>query len=77
MVEVFKTNVESVDHAQLLIAEIHKNFGAYAANFDLTDCDKVLRIQSKTGIVDCNELISLLRKFGFNAEVLPDEIVSH
>ena len=72
MVEVFKTNVNDSDHATMLIDQIHKNFIDYEANFDLGDCDKILRVRG-AGLVQSSLLINLLKDFGFDAEVLPDE----
>ena len=76
MIEVFKTNVEQRFHANMLIEEIHQNFSGYAANFDLDDCDRILRVKSSKGFVESSMLISLLKNFGFHAEVLPDEVAS-
>ena len=50
MVEVFKTNVKDPHHAAMLIDCIHKSFDGYNANFDLEDCDKILRVKSASGI---------------------------
>ena len=72
MVEVFKTNVNERDHANMLINQIHKIFTDYKANFDLDDCDKILRVKSIKGVIEPSCLIDLLKKFGFHAEVLPD-----
>lgn len=74
MVEVFKTNVKDNDYAGRLVDQIHRNFIGYKANFDLQDCDNILRIKSVTGVIDTNPLISFLGKFGCEAEVLEDEI---
>lgn len=71
MVEVFKTNVEDHQQAKILLEQIHKVFTGYKANFDLDDCDKILRVQS-AGRVQTRSLISLLKDFGSAAEVLPD-----
>lgn len=49
MVEVFKTNVEESVHACMLVDQIHKTFKNYKANFDLEDCDKILRVECTTG----------------------------
>ena len=76
MVEVFKTNVDDRDHANMLIERIHNSFGSYQANFDLQDCDKILRVKSLTGFVLSSLLIDLLNNYGFHAEVLPDETPS-
>lgn len=72
MVEVFKTNVNDPDQADFLIEEIHKTFRHYAANFDLEDCDRILRVAS-AALVHPPAVVDLLRQFGFEAEVLPDD----
>ena len=73
MIEVFKTNVETCDQATMLINEIHKNFTGYKANFDLQDCDRILRIKSANPFIESDMLIDLIHQFGFDAEVLPDD----
>lgn len=70
MIEVFKTNVKDRDHANMLVDQIHKTFGDYKANFDLEDCDKVLRVKCATGTVQPIPLINLLEGYGVRAEVL-------
>ena len=72
MVEVFKTNVQHPDHARALIDEIHATFRHYTANFDLADCDRILRVKSPK-IVEVFPLLGLLRKHGFEGEVLSDD----
>lgn len=73
MIEVFKTNVECPDQAMMLLNQIHKNFADYKANFDLHDCDNILRVKTATESIQSESLISFLKDFGFHAEVLPDE----
>lgn len=72
MIEVFKTNVQNQQEANRLIDEIHQAFIDYTANFDLEDCDRILRVQCETGFVQPFLLIRLLKDFGFQAEVLAD-----
>jgi len=74
MVEVFKTNVIEQDHADMLVDQIHKRFSGYMANFDLDDCDKILRIKCVNGLIESSFVVNLLQDFGFNAEVLPDDV---
>jgi hypothetical protein len=74
MVEVFKTNVTEVHYAEEIIAVIHKAFNHYRANFDLTDCDKILRIKCTSGAVESSLVITVIRDLGFNAEVLEDQV---
>ena len=76
MVEVFRTNVKEKFHADQLLEQIHKSFPAYKANFDLEDCDKILRIKSESGMVQPMPVILLLSESGFHAEPLPDELPS-
>lgn len=72
-VEVFKTNVRRHDDARMLIDQIQKTFSEYTANFDLQDCDKILRVISVDRSINSSLLIGLLKKFGFEAQVLPDD----
>jgi len=73
MVEVFKTNVRDPDTANMLMDEIHKTFVDYKANFDLEDCDKILRVKFTTASMQSSTLIGLLKSFGYYGEVLPDD----
>jgi hypothetical protein len=72
MVEVFKTNVVDATRAEMLVEKIHHNFTYYKANFDLDDCDNILRIKSFTGQVQSSPLIHFLQEHGVDAEILPD-----
>lgn len=73
MVEVFKTNVNDPAHAKMILDQLHKTFIDYHANFDLNDCDKILRVANKTGMIQSDLLILLLGDFGYKAEIFPDE----
>lgn len=73
MIEVFKTNVDDRGHADLLLCQIHQIFHGYQANFDLDDCDKILRVKCTIGSVESYHIINLVRSFGCHAEVLPDD----
>lgn len=75
MIEVFKTNVKDNHHAHMLLEKIHSSFSDYTANFDLADCDNILRVKCTSGVVEPGLLIDLFRQCGFYAEVLPDEII--
>jgi len=77
MVEVFKTNISERFYADMLIEQIHKTFTGYKANFDLEDCDRILRVKSSTGYIPTAPLIKLLNDFGFYAEPLPDDDIPH
>lgn len=74
MIEVFKTNVNDPDLAKQLIDTIHASFVNVRANFDLEDCDKILRVKSTESDIDAVALAALLGDWGFQAEVLHDEV---
>ena len=69
MVEVFKTNVTDSRLAGLLVSEINRSFRGYMANFDLGDCDRILRVKCG-GTIESAQVISLLNSHGCYAEVL-------
>jgi hypothetical protein len=72
MVEVFKTNVTDWHQAKWLTAQIHRKFTGYQANFDLEDCDHILRVKCRGGAVQASGLIKFLKEAGCEAQVLPD-----
>ena len=73
MIEVFKTNVNDADQAKQLIETIHASFANVQANFDLEDCDKILRVKSTDDYIDPVTFTSLLGTWGFRAEVLQED----
>lgn len=75
MVEVFKTNVTSPAQAEILLVHIHRKLPGCQANFDLADCDRILRIEAR-GFIDPSTVLALLNELGFAAEVLPDEVIA-
>ena len=73
MIEVFKTDVEDSKYADILVEHIQRIFHGYEVNFDLQDCDKILRVKNVFGMVNSDRLIKMLQSFGFHAEVLQDD----
>ena len=69
MIEVFKTNVLFHKDALLIIDGLEKKLGNSKINFDLEDCDKILRIAG-TNNTKNKYIISYLQKLGYNCEVL-------
>ncbi len=74
MIEVFKTNVEDCGQAKDILDALHRAFNSYRANFDLQDCDNILRIECKNGHVESSRVIYLLKKLNCDAEILKDII---
>jgi hypothetical protein len=68
MVEVFITDVELVEESQILVNRLLQVLPESEINFDLEDCDRILRIKADTV---CNgTVIDLLNRFGYRCEVL-------
>ena len=72
-VEVFKTNVADPERAKWLVDQLERNFTNCKVNFDLDDCDRILRVVFEEKIQP-DLLIGLLKNAGCIAEVLPDTI---
>ena len=68
MVEVFKTNVRSIRKAKLIIQKLAEEFPAHKINFDLDDCDKILRVQGKN--ISSEKIIQLLIEENYQCKVL-------
>jgi hypothetical protein len=47
MVEVFKTNVKRQSQTKNLLTLLRQYFPQSQINFDLDDCDKILRVQGE------------------------------
>lgn len=73
MIEVFKTNVSTRAHARQLVQVIQQTFEGYSANFDLEDCDRILRIKSHT-MVNSDEVIRLLNRMNITVSVLEEPV---
>ena len=70
MIEVFKTDINSGETAAAILEKLQFLFPGYAVNFDLEDCDRILRVESEK--INKGEVISILNDHGFNCEELPD-----
>ena len=68
MIEVFKTNVHEFSQAQKLVALLRKHFPDSRINFDLDDCDKVLRVEGNS--FKTEKVMNLVTQKGFLCKVL-------
>jgi len=69
MVEVFKTNVEFQKDALLIISNLEKELTNTKINFDMEDCDKILRVEG-TNKSKNKYVITYLHQLGYNCEIL-------
>lgn len=68
MVEVFKTNVQKKIQSKMLLCILSEAFPSLTINFDLSDCDKVLRVEGDT--MEASRIMILVKQHGFTCEVL-------
>ena len=68
MIEVFKTNVENTGDASDIVQMLLQHFPASRINFDLQDCDKILRVEGKDFSTD--KVLMLLKENGFYCSIL-------
>jgi hypothetical protein len=68
MVEIFRTDVRKKTQSKMLLSILTREFPAFRINFDLSDADKVLRVEGEQIAVP--EIILRVREHGFVCEVL-------
>ena len=68
MVEVFKTDVRGASQARKLVEILLQHFPGSKINFDLEDCDKILRVEGFNFKVE--KIVGLVREKGFECKPL-------
>jgi hypothetical protein len=68
MVEVFKTNVQRKAESKRLLCILSEAFPSCKINFDLSDCDKVLRTEGDN--IEALQIMILVKEYGFMCEPL-------
>jgi len=68
MVEVFKTNVQRREEAEMLIRKLAGHFPDHKINFDLSDCDRILRVEGEA--FPAKKVIELLGSDNYLCDVL-------
>ena len=62
MVEVFKTNVRKKSQSKLLVSKLTEAFPSFRINFDLSDRDKVLRVEGEK--IEVSKIMGLVNEHG-------------
>ena len=68
MVEAFKTNVQKKTQSKMLLCILSETFPSFKINFDLSDCDKVLRVEGDN--MEASRIMILVKEHGFKCEIL-------
>jgi hypothetical protein len=68
MIEVFKTNVHEVEKSNIIFQKLQQHFPENKINFDLEDCDKILRVEGNT--IHPEKIIEIVKEEGHFCEIL-------
>jgi hypothetical protein len=68
MVGVFKTNIQNSQSADIVIQELEKHFPEATINFDLCDCDNILRIEHHENVIE--KVFHVFQNLGHFCEIL-------
>jgi hypothetical protein len=70
IVKVFKTDVQDQPTSGHIIHLLQLAFSYYRINFDLDDCDRVLRIESHQEPIEESEIQLFIASCGYHCEPL-------
>ena len=68
MIEVFKTDVQNAAEAERIIGLLLQYYPDGRINFDLQDCDKILRVVNNE--ICPNQITRIIKSIGYQCEVL-------
>jgi hypothetical protein len=68
MIEVFKTNVQKKAQSEMLLSILSEAFPSFKINLDLSDRDKVLRVEGDN--MEALPIMMLVKEYGFTCEIL-------
>ena len=68
MVEAFKTDVQKKAQSKMLLYILSEAFPSVKINFDLSDRDKVLRVEGDD--MEALRIMMLVKEYGFKCELL-------
>lgn len=68
MVEIFRTNVTSEKEAVKILTLLKQTFKELTINFDLEDCDNILRMEGEDIAID--EVLTILEQANIKVEIL-------
>lgn len=71
-IEVFATSVETAEHARTILRELTSAFPDHRFNFDLEDCDHILRAVCASGPPDVEAILGFMERRGVRCMVLQD-----
>jgi hypothetical protein len=61
-VKIFKTDVNQAGEAASIVKALSQHFQDYRVNFDLGDCDGIMRVKSHQQEINIEQIIDLLNR---------------
>lgn len=71
-IEIFKTNIQEQSQAEEVRGALINILPDARINFDLDDCDKILRIENLN--FNSSVIVSVVEELGFLCKVMPDQV---
>lgn len=72
LVEIFKTNVEEPSAATLIVQHLQNRLPRCRINFDLQDCDKILRVEGEERDINLASVIGLVEAHNYRIEYIAE-----
>jgi hypothetical protein len=72
MIEIFKTNVSNKKLAGLILKALQRQLPAYTFNFDLEDCDRILRVQTQGADIAISAILNVVKNCGAEIQLFAD-----
>ncbi len=72
VIEIFKTNVEELSEARRIVEKLYQHFPSYRINFDLHDCDRILRVEANGDPVNTDSIVDIVKQYSVDIAVIPD-----
>jgi len=69
-VEIFKTTVTRPAQATMVLHKLQQRFPYYRINFDLMDCDRILRVETRFGRIDVETISNIVKSCNHDIELL-------
>ena len=72
MVEIFRTNVKNKKLAGKVLKALQQHLPAFNFNFDLDDCDRILRVQCNNTPIECIKVIQIVKGYSIEISLFED-----
>jgi hypothetical protein len=71
-VEIFRTNIATLDAANLVIRTLSGHLHSCRINIDLHDCDKILRIEGTPCEINTRLVAGIVSELGHEIQLIED-----